>query len=68
MNIEIDSNTRRLIEFQLTARKVDLERKIKNIKGKDWRKFYEHDLAQTVKILKELKVAKKKALQELVKK
>ena len=68
MNIEIDSNTRRLIEFQLTARKVDLERKIKDTKGKVWRKFYEDDLAQTVKIITELKQAKKKAWQELIKK
>ena len=68
MNVEIDSKTRILIESELIARQVYLERKVKDSKDDFYRRMNERDLAKTNKALGELKKIREKAWQELIKK
>jgi len=68
MNVEIDSKTRILIEGELIARQVYLGRKLKDSKDDFYRRMNERDLAKTNKALSELKKAREKAWQELIKK
>lgn len=68
MNIEIDSKIRIMIERQLIAYQIYLERKVKDSKDDFYARCNQEDLDRTNKALDELKKAKEKAWNKLIEK